>query len=287
MAKILYNGTQIKLRKGQKLTLTCAEKYLASDIVVENNVNNKATEGLAYEFNNNKTTYICTGIGTATDTDIVIANEIDGLEVIGIKASAFEECTNLTSVVIGDNVTSIGSKAFYNCDSLTSVTIPNSVTTIGESAFYACTSLTSVTIGDSVTTIGVRAFGWCKNLTSIVVDKNNQSFKSIDENLYTKDGKMLIQYAIGKAETHFTIPDSVTTIGGRAFFGCGNLTSVTIPDSVTNIASYAFSDSSLTDVYYTGTAEQWVAIRIFSNNSYLTNATKHFNYVENEGGETV
>lgn len=45
------------------------------------------------------------------------------------------------------------------------------------------------------------------------------------------------------------IPDSVTSIGERAFFGCSCLTSVTIPDSVTSIGDRAFSDcSSLTSV---------------------------------------
>ncbi|MBF4354152.1 leucine-rich repeat domain-containing protein, partial [Vibrio anguillarum] len=38
-----------------------------------------------------------------------------------------------------------------------------------------------------------------------------------------------------------TIPDSVTTIGKRAFWG-NQLTSVTIPDSVTTIGFAAFDE---------------------------------------------
>ena len=37
-----------------------------------------------------------------------------------------------------------------------------------------------------------------------------------------------------------TIPNSVTSIGERAFFECVNLTSITIPDSVTSIRYRAF-----------------------------------------------
>jgi hypothetical protein len=40
--------------------------------------------------------------------------------------------------------------------------------------------------------------------------------------------------------TSITIPNSVTSIGGSAFFECTALTSVVIPDSVTSIGQYAF-----------------------------------------------
>ena len=50
--------------------------------------------------------------------------------------------------------------------------------------------------------------------------------------------------------TEYTIPDSVTLIGGSAFERCTSLTSVTIPNSVTSIGEDAFSDCySLTSVY--------------------------------------
>ena len=164
-----------------------------------------------------------------------------------IGASAFSNCTRLTRVTIPDSVTSIGQYAFYGCSSLTRIVIPDSVTSIGECAFYDCSSLTSVTIGDSVTTIGECAFAGCDSLTSISVDKNNAKYKSIDGNMYTKDGTTLIQYAGGKAG--ITFPDGVTTIGEYAFSGCDSLTSIIIPDSVTSIGIGAFGGcESLTSI---------------------------------------
>ena len=233
-------------------------------------------------------------------TSVVIPNS-----VTTIDGGAFSYCNSLTSVEIPDSVTTIGNRAFLYCNSLTSVEIPDSVTSIGSSAFYGCNNLTSVEIGYGVTSIGYWAFG-CSSLTSINVDVNSVNYQSIDGNLYTKDGEVLVQYACGKAENSFTIPDSVTTIGdyafsycnsltsvvipdsvetiGRhAFFYCNSLTSVVIPDSVTTIGYRAFYGcNSLTSVYYKGTADEWDNISIDSTyNNCLIGATRYY-YIENQ-----
>ena len=55
-------------------------------------------------------------------------------------------------------------------------------------------------------------------------------------------------YQTGKIKK-VIIEDGVTYIGGNAFYGCTNLTSVTIPNSVTRIEYQAFGGcSSLTSV---------------------------------------
>ena len=95
----------------------------------------QVTEGLEYTLINNDTEYEVAGIGTATNTDIVIPSVFQGLPVTSIGEMAFYDCSELTSVTIGNGVENIGVAAFYNCASLTSITIPNSVTSIGEGAF--------------------------------------------------------------------------------------------------------------------------------------------------------
>ena len=151
--------------------------------------------------------------------------------------------------MIPDSVTSIESYAFYHC-SLTSITIPDSVTTIEYCAFNQCSSLTSITIPDSVTSIGLFAFYDCSRLTAIDVDTNNEYYASEDGVLFNKNKTVLIQYPIEKDNQKYMIPDSVTSIGDRAFEYCTSLTSITIPESVTSIGlgafEYCFSLTSIT-----------------------------------------
>ena len=257
-----------------------------------------ATEGVLYDLSSDGTYYEVIGY-TGTATSIRFAESINGLpvktiyseafcdndiikvviipnSVTSIGDDAFSWCSSLTSVVIGDSVTSIGDDAFASCDALTSVVIGDSVTSIGGFAFLYCSSLTSVVIPNSVTFIGDLAFYNCESLTSIKVSENNVNYKDIDGNLYSKDGSVLIQYAIGKTTTSFTIPDSVTSIGGFAFLYCSSLTSVVIGDSVTSIGDRAFySCSSLTSVVI-GDSVTSISSSAFENCSNL-----QFNEYEN------
>ena len=88
-------------------------------------------------------------------TSIIIPSTI-----ASIGNSAFKGCSGLTSIIIPQKVASIGNSAFEGCSSLTSIIILNSTTSIGDSAFKGCTSLTSLTIPASVTSIGSFAFGY-------------------------------------------------------------------------------------------------------------------------------
>ena len=138
----------------------------------------------------------------------------------------------------------------------------NAVTEVKISAFFGCENLKSVFIPNSITVIGKNAFVNCCNLKSINVDSNNVKYKSLDGNLYSKDGQSLIQYAVGKNEIGFVIPDNVTSIGIAAFFNCGTLTKVTIPESVTEIQAMAFYGcNNLNSIAFKGTIAKWTVVR--------------------------
>ena len=187
------------------------------------------TDGLTYEIHDAYVNphAICTGLGTATETDIVIGNTYKGLPVRGIAKNAFRY-TEITSVVIGEGVTSIADYAFYNCDSLTRVVIPYSVTSIGNSAFRSCFSLTSVEISDGVRSIGYRAFYDCKSLTSIVIP-----------NSVTSIGSYAFCECTSLSEVTLN-EGGLTYIPDGTFYNCTSLESILLPYGIKSIGMFAF-----------------------------------------------
>ena len=151
------------------------------------------------------------------------------------------------TAVFDGNVNTIGSMAFTDCTGLTSFEIPSGVTNIGVMAFSGCTGLTEVTIPSGVTSIGDAAFSRCTGLTAINIDENNSNYSSDNGVVFNNLKTTLVVCPAGKSSC--IIPDSATSIGDNAFFGCAKLTYIKIPDSVLDIGSTAFAFcSSLSNV---------------------------------------
>ena len=147
---------------------------------------------------------------------------------------------NETSYTIKQGTVIIGDEAFAFCGSLQSINIPDSVTSIGCGAFAWCKSLQSIKIPDSVTSIGNIAFNGCESLRK--VDICNKNYYTQDNVLISSQGVVLSCWS---HEEHIVLPDSVTSIGDSAFWGCYHLESINIPDSVTSIGNRAFCDCRL------------------------------------------
>ena len=176
----------------------------------------KASVGLKYWLDEAKDVYYVTGIGTCTDTDLILPATYQDKPV---KFIAWE--------------------AFRDCNSLTNITIPNSVTSIGLCAFMDCTGLTGIIIPDSVTDIDDSAFFGCESLNVLTVANGNPKYHSAGNCIIETASKTLIA---GCKTSVIPSDGSVTSIFANAFNACAGLTSVTIPSCVTSIGKFAFAN---------------------------------------------
>ena len=131
-----------------------------------------------------------------------------------IAYDAFDECTNLVSVVIPNSVTNIGNAAFEKCYNLRNVSIDEGIKSISYNMFNSCSSLEHVNINGSVTNIRESAFSYCTSLSSI------------------------------------TIPSSVERIETKSFYRCNALKKIIFSGNAPQTASNSFGGISSTCVAY-------------------------------------
>lgn len=200
-------------------------------------------------------------------TALISINNFGGVESVGI--GAFSDCGSLVSITMGDNLTAVGKRAFASCTSLNSVTFGSGTIIIGDEAFSNCTALITVGIPQSVELIGLRAFFGCYGLIAITVNENNNFYKSIDGNLYSKDGATFIQYAVGKENMSFNNFHGANSIENYAFYGSKFLTTITLAD-VTSIGDYAFSNCIKLNSVNIASTVTTIGSFAFNNCSLLT-----------------
>ena len=188
-------------------------------------------------------------------------------DITEIKKYAFYGCDNLTSVTIPESVTKIGDYAIYSCSMLESVhfngTTPPTLSSNTFSINYSDSTKNPKIYVPSGAEAAYLSSTW--NIThkrwivfDTTKDPNMPSNSNYTIKYTTSDDKMLTNLDFGDNMLHHIYVDGtgilifgnmVTSIGERAFYGCGNLTSVTIPESVTKIGERAFGGcTSLTSV---------------------------------------
>ena len=215
-------------------------------------------------------------IGDRTFSGCTSLAEIDIPDsVTSIGRSAFEGCTSLSKVDLPKTLTTIEAGTFRDCTSLKEIVIPDSVTEIRSNwnydscvgAFSNCISLESITIGSGVERLDDEWIASCRRLANITVSPDNKTYSSVDGVLFNKDKSELLAYPIGNKRSSYTIPDGVTKIDQKAFYGCRYIETLTIPASVKEIEDSALGNCyDIRTINYLGTREQWKEVIIGADN---------------------
>lgn len=176
-------------------------------------------------------------LGENEITDLVIPGDIKE-----IGNSAFKQCISIKKVTLSEGVERIMNAAFYGCAELESITLPNSLKTINSLSFQNCTKLKEIFINSSLESVGELAFSGCENLESVRID-NLEKWCSINFNGRLGTNPLFYAkhfYCNDSEITELYIPQTVKSIGIRAFYCFSGFTHIHIPESVLEIGYEAF-----------------------------------------------
>lgn len=165
-----------------------------------------------------------------------------------IGESAFSNCKSLQSIKLPERLTLLNYNLFDGCERLSDIQIPSTVTAIEDCAFNGCKALQTITLPASLCTFENTSwsdnsiFSGCSALKSILVEAGNKYFESDGTALYNKVKDTLICFPAGV--TSVVVPQSVKTIGVKAFCGCDSLQNIMFEDGVSDlvIEQYAFEN---------------------------------------------
>ncbi len=223
----------------------------------------------------------------------------DGTERIEINA--FNSCKALREITLPQTLLYLGGGSFNNCSTLENITIPPNVIEIDEFALAQCYELREIHLPAALAEIKSDSLNECTSINRITVDENNVHYCSEDGVLFNKDKTKLVTYPAGKDDLAYTVPKGVESVGQEAFsyngyiqrvilpssvaeierwgfIECSSLETVVLTDHLQKIGFRVFINTSINDVYYGGTQEEWDAISIEPSGSDdpLPAATVHF-----------
>lgn len=160
-----------------------------------------ASDNLTYQLNGDS--YTVTGCTGDAPANLVIPSEYEGKKVTRIGNNAFSYRNTIQTVKIGYNVEYLEYSCFHYCRNLTSVSLPESITGAASSIFSGDNKLTDINFPSKLTTLP----SYYLFTTKISITTLPRTVTRIDE------WALASCYYI----TTFNIPNSVTTIGAKAF----------------------------------------------------------------------
>lgn len=125
--------------------------------------------------------------------------------VTHVGSYVFQDCPNLRSVTLSENMVHLGEGVFFGCQSLCKLNLPKGIRNINNYAFNNCNSLDEIVLPDGLVRIGEGTFRFCR-------------------------------------VTKFSVPSTVIEIGNEAFCGCDWLIELHLPNSILSMGKDIIKD---------------------------------------------
>lgn len=186
----------------------------------------------------------------------------DDVETIPAEVFSGRE---LTKIIVPASVTNVMANGFATARYLTEVEFlaapegtEEKALTIDEKAFEGCYRLENLILPARLMTMKLydakaaddgsykqSVFKGCSHLANIEVRGNaapdkERVYSAQNGMLLSADGKTLLYYPAGKTDTAVVLPDSVTSIGNKAFYKNTKITTFAVPARLQNIGESAF-----------------------------------------------
>lgn len=230
-------GEAVSIPQGGKTLLisTCASCGL-SKMEVETP---KYSEGLEYELTEDENAYRVEGLGSCTDTEIVIPEEYMGVPVTEIADRAFYNCATIVSVSLPLSITKIGDKAFSDCPELQNIELPDKIEigidvfrgSINVELIYTHELLHVPAVAPTCTTSGNIEYYYCEPCNEYYADSEGK--ERLYEVLLPKAHNFVDGWcACGQYQDNVMIV-SVDSIANLGLFPLGTLEdAIGLPESV-------------------------------------------------------
>ena len=180
--------------------------------------------------------------------ELVIPAQIDGMPVSMVDGFAFQGNRHIVSVTIEEGVRYVGREAFNECTNVASIVLPESLTALEGYCFSDNRKVTEVALPHGLQDVGMNPFASCVKLEKFILPEDHLWLELADGALIGKQEKALKAFPMGAAANKYTVPSSVESINVAAFMECKNLEYVTLHEKIKELGGHAFERSGLKEI---------------------------------------